>query len=193
MSLSARGLMIPRPGIRGRTVRASWCRFFSILRWMRRVGQRANIRRLHSCWGTADLLPTNDRCVFNPPKQIGSTFPGPHLHWDAELKPPMPLATQGIIHLTDTAETQGAFSCVPGFQYVIDEWLRALPPNVDAQTSIRKEKGTAIAGKAGDLIIWHQSLPRASNPNRAAAPRVVQYLNMFPMRSEARGDAPPSP
>lgn len=193
MSLSARGLMIPRPGIRGRTVRASWCRFFSILRWMRRVGQRANIRRLHSCWGTADLLPTNDRCVFNPPKQIGSTFPGPHLHWDAELKPPMPFATQDIIHLTDTTQTQDAFSCVAVFQNVIDEWLRALPSDVDAQTSIRQEKATAIDGKAGDLIIWHQPLPHGSSPNRAAAPRVVQYLNMFPMRSEARGDAHPSP
>ena len=118
---------------------------------------------------------------------MGFTFPGPHLHWDAELKPPMPFATQGIIYLTDTAETQGAFSCVPGFQNVIDEWLRALPSDVDAQTSIRKEKAVAIAGKASDLIIWHQSLPHGSSANRAAVPRIVQYLNMFPMRPEAGG------
>ncbi len=139
-------------------------------------------------WGTADLLPTNDRCGFNPPEQMGFTFPGPHLHWDAELKSPMPFATQGIIYLTDTAETQGAFSCIPGFQNVIDEWLRALPPEVDAQTTIRKERATAIAGKAGDLIIWHQSLPHGSSPNRTAAPRIVQYLNMFPMRPETGGN-----
>ena len=137
-------------------------------------------------WGTADLLPTNDRCGFNPPEQRGFTFPGPHLHWDAALKPPMPFATQGIIYLTDTTETQGAFSCVPGFQNVIDDWLRALAPQADPQASIRKQQATAIAGAAGDLIIWHQSLPHGSSPNRAAAPRVVQYLNMFPMRPETR-------
>ena len=139
-------------------------------------------------WGTADLLPTNDRCGFNPPERTGFTFPGPHLHWDAELKPPMPFATQGIIYLTHTTERQGAFSCVPGFQNVIDEWLRALPSDVEAETCIRKEKAAAINGRAGDLIIWHQSLPHGSSPNRAAAPRVVQYLNMFPMRPQAVGN-----
>ncbi len=139
-------------------------------------------------WGTADLLPTNDRCGFNPPERTGFTFPGPHLHWDAELIPPMPFGTQGIIYLTDTTETQGAFSCIPGFQILIDGWLRSLPPDADAQTNIRKETPTAIAGKAGDLIIWHQSLPHGSSPNRDSVPRVVQYLNMFPMRPDGRSN-----
>ncbi len=147
--------------------------------------QSASIHKAFAqLWGTADLLPTNDRCGFNSPERTGFTFPGPHLHWDAELIAPMPFGTQGIIYLTDTSETQGAFSCIPGFQNLIDEWLLALPSNADAQTKIRRQTPTAIAGKAGDLIIWHQSLPHGSSPNRATTPRVVQYLNMFPMRPE---------
>ena len=38
-----------------------------------------------------------------------------------------------------------------------------------------------IAGRAGDLIIWHQALPHGSRPNRASRPRLVQYINMRPI------------
>ena len=41
---------------------------------------------------------------------------------------------------------------------------------------------TPIAAQAGDLIIWHHALPHDSSPNRASAPRIVQYLNMSPIR-----------
>jgi ectoine hydroxylase-related dioxygenase (phytanoyl-CoA dioxygenase family) len=37
-----------------------------------------------------------------------------------------------------------------------------------------------IAGRAGDLVIWHQSLPHGSSPNGSRRPRVVQYINMRP-------------
>jgi ectoine hydroxylase-related dioxygenase (phytanoyl-CoA dioxygenase family) len=41
-----------------------------------------------------------------------------------------------------------------------------------------------IAGRAGDLIIWHHALPHGSSPNRAKVPRVVQYLKMMPSQWE---------
>jgi ectoine hydroxylase-related dioxygenase (phytanoyl-CoA dioxygenase family) len=37
-----------------------------------------------------------------------------------------------------------------------------------------------IAGRAGDLVIWHHALPHGSSPNRAERPRIVQYLKMHP-------------
>ncbi len=74
--------------------------------------------------------------------------------------------------------------CVLGFQHVIDDGPRSLPSNVDAQTLFRKHKTTAIAGKTGDLIIWHQSLSHGNRPNRAAVPCVVQCIDKSPMRPE---------
>jgi hypothetical protein len=134
-------------------------------------------------WGSSDLLPTTDRCGFNPPERPGFAFPGPYLHWDADLTPPVALDIQGILYLTDTEAEQGAFSCVPGFHKSIDAWIRSFPSGVRAQDQrIPLEAAQAIAGNAGDLIMWHDALPHGSRPNRAARPRLVQYIKMFPAR-----------
>jgi hypothetical protein len=37
-----------------------------------------------------------------------------------------------------------------------------------------------IAGRAGDLVIWHDAIPHGSRPNRASLPRIVQYIRMYP-------------
>jgi ectoine hydroxylase-related dioxygenase (phytanoyl-CoA dioxygenase family) len=61
------------------------------------------------------------------------------------------------------------------------------PPGVDPRELNLYELGPApIAGKAGDLIIWHQALPHGSSPNSAARPRVAQYLSMRPSQWEYR-------
>jgi hypothetical protein len=141
-------------------------------------------------WGTADLLVTTDRCGFNPPERPGWSYPGPRLHWDLSLEPPLGVELQGLLYLTDTAADQGAFVCVPGFHRQIDDWLAADPGRQDQNSQdLNGFKATAIAGKAGDLIIWNGALPHASSPNRASAPRIVQYLKMappFPDRFRAR-------
>jgi ectoine hydroxylase-related dioxygenase (phytanoyl-CoA dioxygenase family) len=63
--------------------------------------------------------------------------------------------------------------------------LQELPAGADPRAQAVKElRAIPIAGDAGDLIIWHQALPHGATPNRAALPRVVQYLNMFPSRYE---------
>ncbi|MDR3387169.1 MAG: phytanoyl-CoA dioxygenase family protein [Rudaea sp.] len=133
-------------------------------------------------WNCVDLLMTTDRCGFNPPECDLFRFPGPHLHWDALLEPPIPLGIQGIMYLADTPADQGAFSCVPGFHRRIDEWLRNLPHDVDPHTQIPADAVRPIAGKAGDLILWHHALPHSSRPNHGVRPRVVQYLTMYPVR-----------
>jgi ectoine hydroxylase-related dioxygenase (phytanoyl-CoA dioxygenase family) len=45
-----------------------------------------------------------------------------------------------------------------------------------------------IPGDAGDLIIWHHALPHAATPNHGSAPRVVQYLNMFPSQYDVNAE-----
>jgi hypothetical protein len=133
-------------------------------------------------WGTSDLLPTTDRCSFNPPERTGNPFPGPHLHWDIELTRPMAFDMQGVLYLTDTEANQGAFTCVPGFHKTIDAWLDALPKGANPYDHIPVESARPIAGKAGDLVIWNDTLPHGASANRAAAPRLVQYVKMFPMQ-----------
>jgi len=132
-------------------------------------------------WGTSDLWVTTDRCGFNVPEREGWKFPGPDLHWDTSLQRPIPFGTQGILYLVDTPAEQGAFTLVPGLHNRIEDWLASLPEGADARTQDLHALGsTPIAAKAGDLIIWHHSLPHGSRPNRGTRPRIVQYIDMFP-------------
>jgi ectoine hydroxylase-related dioxygenase (phytanoyl-CoA dioxygenase family) len=144
-------------------------------------------RRVHKAysqlWGTADLLPTTDRCSFNPPERTGNPFPGPHLHWDIELTPPVAYDMQGVLYLTDTAANQGVFTSIPGFHKTINTWLCALPAGANPYQHIPVAAAQPIKGKAGDLVIWNDALPHGASANRATAPRLVQYVKMFPARS----------
>lgn len=133
-------------------------------------------------WQKENLWMSTDRVSFNPPERPNWHFPGPHLHWDAELKAPLGFSTQGLVYLTDTAENQGAFTCVPGFHQKIDSWLNGLPPGKDPQQQDWQQwRAKPIAAKAGSLIVWHHALPHGSSPNRALSPRIVQYVNMRPL------------
>ncbi|HLZ67184.1 MAG TPA: phytanoyl-CoA dioxygenase family protein [Aliidongia sp.] len=133
-------------------------------------------------WGTNDLWATVDRGGFNPPERPGWAFPGPHLHWDTSIALPMPLGLQGILYLTDTAAEQGAFTCVPGFHHRLEDWLGRLPAGAEPRLLDPDLIAAAvpIAGRAGDLVIWHHALPHGSRPNRTDRPRLVQYISMFP-------------
>ena len=144
--------------------------------------------RIHAAfaqlWGRTDLWPTIDQGGFNPPERAGWQFPGPRLHWDVSIAQPVLFGTQGILYLTDTAADQGAFSCVPGFHQCLAKWLFELPSGADPRDwkLLETLPATPIAGRAGDLVIWHQALPHGSSPNRSARPRVAQYINLLPSR-----------
>jgi hypothetical protein len=132
-------------------------------------------------WKSNALWISTDRVSFNPPERPGYEFPGPRLHWDVSVDPPIPFGVQGLIYLTDTAADQGAFTCVPGFHNRIESWLENLPQGADPRTEEMYSLGAKpIPGKAGDLVIWHQALPHGSSPNRASRPRIVEYVTMFP-------------
>jgi len=146
--------------------------------------------RIHAAfaqlWGRTDLWASIDQGGFNPPERPGWQFPGPHLHWDTSIAQPMPFGVQGILYLTDTAADQGAFQCVPGFHRRLADWLSELPPGTDPRNQQVMDAlgGTPIAGRAGDLIIWHHGLPHGSSPNRSTRPRVAQYIRMTPSHWE---------
>jgi len=154
--------------------------------WANRESPRIQ-RAFAQLWGRTDMWCSVDQGGMNPPERPDWPFPGPHLHWDVSLDLPVPFGVQGILYLTDTAADQGAFQCVPGFHRRIEDWIRSLPPGADPRLQDLAALGVLpIAGRAGDLIIWHHALPHGSSPNRGRVPRVVQYIRMCPSQFEVR-------
>ncbi|PJJ47755.1 phytanoyl-CoA dioxygenase family protein [Hymenobacter chitinivorans] len=132
-------------------------------------------------WQTPDLWTTTDRTSFNPPETVNLPFQGPRLHWDVSLQPPFHFGTQGLLYLCDTPAEQGAFCCVPGFHRQLETWLAHLPAGSDPRQVNLEAQAVPIAAQAGDFVIWHHFLPHGSSPNRGTYPRIVQYLNMYPV------------
>jgi hypothetical protein len=148
--------------------------------WANRESPRIH-RAFAQLWGRDDLWVSVDQGGMNPPERPGWQFPGPHLHFDVSLALPIPFGVQGILYLTDTAANQGAFTCVPGFHRRIEAWLNSLPSGADPRAeNLRALGAVPIAGRAGDLIVWHHALPHGASPNRSTKPRVVQYIRMSP-------------
>ncbi|THD38060.1 MAG: phytanoyl-CoA dioxygenase [Sphingomonas sp.] len=132
-------------------------------------------------YGHADLIASTDRLSFNPPVTGSYAFPGPHLHWDISLAPPIPFETGGILYLTDTVADQGALQVVPGFHRRLAEgWLESLGGADPRQIDLSGEAVTVPAG-AGDLVIWRQEIPHGASANTSDRPRLAQYVTMYPM------------
>lgn len=141
--------------------------------------------RLHRAfaelYGHADLIASTDRLSFNPPVAGNYNFPGPHLHWDTSLAPPIPFEAAGILYLTDTEADQGALQVVAGFHHRLAEgWLRSLDGADPRQVDLSGAAVTVPAG-AGDLVIWRQEIPHGASANTSALPRLAQYVTMYPM------------
>lgn len=97
------------------------------------------------------------------------------------LEPPFRFGTQGLLYLCNTPAEQGAFCCVPGFHRTLGTWLASLPSGTDPRQVNLNAQAVPIAAEAGDFVIWHHFLPHGSSPNRGTYPRIVQYLNMYPV------------
>jgi ectoine hydroxylase-related dioxygenase (phytanoyl-CoA dioxygenase family) len=65
---------------------------------------------------------------------------------------------------------------VPGFNRRLEDWLAGLPQGANPRTQDLSSEAVAIAGKTGDLVIWHAALPHGASPNRGERPRLVQYI-----------------
>jgi hypothetical protein len=132
-------------------------------------------------YGHADLIVSTDRLSFNPPERPRYIFPGPHLHWDGNLTPPIALETQAILYLTDTAADQGALQVVPGFHHRLAEgWIERLNGADPRIVDLSSEAVTVPAG-SGDLVIWRHEIPHGASANRSDRPRLAQYVNHYPM------------
>jgi len=144
--------------------------------------QSIKIRQVfEQLYNRTDLWVTTDRVGFNPPETANWKFSGPFMHWDVSLQLPIPFRLQGLLYLADTAENQGAFTLVPGFQHRIAHWLANLPEGADPRSQDIDALGsTPIAAIAGDFIVWMQALPHGSRPNTADKPRFVQYITYEP-------------
>ncbi len=133
-------------------------------------------------WRRKDIWVTADRVGFNPPETERWKFPGPNLHWDCSLDLPIPFSLQGLLYLSDTEASQGAFTLVPGFHNKVENWLHSLPAGADPRRQNLHALGsTPIAANGGDFIIWHQALPHGSRPNTSDKPRFVQYFTYEPV------------
>ncbi len=138
-------------------------------------------------WQTDKLRYSADRVGFNPPETACYQFSGTRLHWDLDFSRPLKFQTQGLFYLTDVAENQGAFQCVPGFHHRLEEWLHQLPPGADPnQEDLSFLPVKYVAAPAGSLIVWHRFLPHGGSSNTADAPRIVQYFNMLPVVDAGR-------
>jgi len=138
-------------------------------------------------WGRKDIWLNTDRVGFNPPETAKYVFPGPNIHWDVSLELPIPFGTQGILYLSDTEANQGAFTLVPGFQNIIEEWMARLPEGANPREQDFYALGAMpVVARAGDFIIWHHALPHGASPNRSSVPRIVQYLNYSPLDQEIK-------
>ncbi|RYE17961.1 MAG: phytanoyl-CoA dioxygenase [Sphingobacteriales bacterium] len=137
-------------------------------------------RAFEQLWQRSPLIVTTDKCGFNPPETELVSYRGIGLHWDVSLATPIPFGTQGILYLTDTASNQGALTVIPGFHKTIENWLAALPKNVNPrEVDLSAYNKISIAANAGDFIIWNHALPHSSSPNNATLPRLVQYINWY--------------
>ena len=130
---------------------------------------------------TTKIYKTIDKVSFNPPETNNFKFLGSPLHWDVSLKQPIPFGLQGLLYLTDCDPNDGAFHCVPGFHTKIDSWLNGLEPHINPrEEALATLQPVPVVAKAGDFIIWQNTLPHCASPNHGNVPRMVQYLTYFP-------------
>ena len=135
-------------------------------------------------WGTEQLWVSIDRISFKPPPH--PDYPDYEhqgfIHWDADTsKLPLNFGVQGVLYLTDTAENQGGFQCIPGIHNQLTNFgvnhpsdYQYVPPDLKQLTP------QPIPGTAGDLLIWHRALAHGSGHNTSDRPRLAQYISMRP-------------
>ena len=141
-----------------------------------------------SLWDDEKLWVSIDRTNMTPPERESRPhgFNEPLIHWDIDTTAhPEALNVQGVLYLTDTAENQGGFQCVPGFHKQFFEWVKTQPPDRDPmRPDMTDLEPVAIPGKAGDLLIWHSLLPHGNSRNTSDRPRWCQYISAKPNQED---------
>ena len=141
-----------------------------------------------SLWDEEKLWVSIDRANMTPPEREGRAhgFTESLVHWDIDTTDhPDRLNVQGVLYLTDTAENQGGFQCVPGFHRDFFDWVKNQPDDRDPmRPDMTDLQPVPIPGKAGDLLIWHSLLPHGNSRNTSDTPRWCQYIKASPSRED---------
>lgn len=135
-------------------------------------------------WDDEKLWVSLDRANMKPPARDDRPEWGHQgmIHWDMDTsEQPIRFGVQGVLYLTDTAENQGGFQCVPGFNNTFEEWVKTQPEDRNPRhPDLADLEVKSIAGKAGDLLIWHRLLAHGNGHNTSDKPRLAQYITMSP-------------
>jgi ectoine hydroxylase-related dioxygenase (phytanoyl-CoA dioxygenase family) len=135
-------------------------------------------------WGDEKLWVSLDRANMKPPARPDRPewCNQGMIYWDTDTsQQPISFGVQGVLYLTDTAQNQGGFQCVPGFHRIFDEWIKTQPQDRNPRHSdLEGLEVKSIAGKAGDLLIWHRLLAHGNGHNTSDRPRLAQYITMSP-------------
>jgi len=135
-------------------------------------------------WGDEKLWVSLDRANMKPPARPDRPqwCNQGMIHWDTDTsQQPISFGVQGVLYLTDTTQDQGGFQCVPGFHRLFDEWVKTQPQDRNPRHPDLKDlEVESIAGKAGDLLIWHRLLAHGNGHNTSDRPRLAQYITMSP-------------
>ena len=142
--------------------------------------------------GSEKLWVSLDRANMKPPARPDKPEWNHQgmIHWDLDTsQEPIPFGVQGVLYLTDTAENQGGFQCVPGFHRTFHEWVKSQPADRNPRSpDLAGLEVKSIPGRAGDLLIWHRLLAHGNGHNRSDRPRLAQYITMHPTREEDEGE-----
>jgi hypothetical protein len=157
---------------------------------------------LHSVFaqllGTERLRVSGDATNFTPPSS-DVWASEQHIHWDIDSSTynPAELQLQGVLCLTDCADDQGGFVCVPGFHRRLREWEAAQPPHRNTQIptldDVKEWELRYIGATAGSIIIWNSALPHSNSKNTTVArPRIAQYITFSAMPPAGGGAFAPA-
>lgn len=139
-------------------------------------------------WGEEKLWVSLDRANMKPPAREDKPDWNNRgmIHWDLDTsQQPFQFGVQGVLYLTDTAEDQGGFQCVPGFNNTFEEWVKTQPEDRNPHhPDLTGLDVRSIPGKAGDLLIWHRLLAHGNGHNTSDKPRLAQYITMSPARND---------
>lgn len=143
--------------------------------------------------GTSQLWVSLDRVMLKPPAPLSPAthLQKPFLHIDVNLTraqldqgtdiSTIPRIIQGIIALTDTTPEQGAFHCLAGAHRDLSFWNTVdWQGNTPITGQLDNLPLTVVPCQAGDVILFYNTLPHGSGPNKTRLPRLAQYVNMTP-------------
>lgn len=132
-----------------------------------------------------DLWVRLDRASFKPPWRPAhpDEKDDSKIHLDSRPEQVFLPRYQGILYLTDTAENQGAFCCVPGL-YTGQQATLDRSSLLFTHEELEGHDIVHLDGKAGTFIVWDSRLPHGSSLNRHCKPRFSQYISMFPAYTE---------